>query len=700
MNQPILRWDISIAAIALIAFILIVPVFTYFYFANDLQTKETIMNRNNTGIILTDRNGKPFFSFYQAKHAEIIPLTQIPLHMQQAVIAVEDKEFYQHPGFSLKGILRSFFVNLRRGEVIQGGSTITQQLVKNALLSPERSFLRKYQELVLAQELERKYSKNEILTMYLNSVYFGKGAFGVEQAARIYFAKSAQDLNLAESSFLAGILSAPSKLTSPERQVYVLNKMVEQNMISQKQSDEAFNTPLQLVISDDGINSLAPHFAIMVREELIQRYGEEYVARSGFVVKTTLDLAMQEYAESTIKRHVARLNRNRATNASLVAIESKTGEIKALVGSIDWFNAEFGKVNVAVMPRQPGSSFKPIVYLTAFEQHLITPATVLKDQPTSYGPASQPYRPQNFDGRFRGSVMARRALANSLNVPTIEVTAKVGITSIVDMAKRLGLTTINDPAQYGLALGLGAGEVKLLELTGAYSTLANNGVYNKPSSILAIQDKHSRFIYTYQPENKRVVDASYAFLITSILTDRQTRSEIFGNSLDINHTSAVKTGTTQNFRDAWTMGYTPSLTIGVWVGNNNGRPMDNIAGSLGAAPIWKDVMEHSLDKIPDEKFQTPIDIVALSICANGGRLQGQNTSGGRTEYFVAGTEPSKTCTIPTPDPQITQIPPAPQVDASPAPTSTSEPQNQTSSTPNSETQGIPAKNNSHKRQKD
>lgn len=657
--------ELFIAFIAIAALLTFVPVFTYAYFVKDLQSKESIMNRNSTGLTLLDRKDRRFFVFYEGKNKTFVPLSQIPRHMQKAVIAVEDREFYLHPGFSVRGIIRAIVEDVKQGEIVYGGSTLTQQLVKNALLKPQKSFLRKYQELVLAYEIERRFTKDEILEMYLNSVYFGKGAFGVEEAALAYFNKNAKDLTLSEASYLAGLLPAPSGLSSGAldqakfRQKIVLEKLFEQGYILKDEKEKAEKEEL-VFVSGEKLNVLAPHFAVLVRDKLIEQFGEEYVARSGFTVKTTIDLKWQEYAEQVVREQVTRLSANRVTNAATVVLDPKTGEVLAMVGSVDWQNDAFGKVNVALSPRPPGSAFKPIVYVAGFEERLITPATVLRDAPTTFAGG---YRPQNFDRRFRGSVLLRRALANSLNVPSVEVMSKVGVSKTLEMANRLGITTLKDPSLYGLSLVLGAGEVKLLELTNAYAVFANSGIKNEPTLMLEVEDKFGKTLSDYTKEAKKtekILDPTITFLISSILSDTNARREVFGSALDISKTAAVKTGTTEDFRDSWTIGYTPSLAVGVWVGNNDNSPMDNVAGSLGAAPIWRALMERFLTGVANQPFLTPQGVVGLSVCNFNGLIAKEATTSAYTEYFISGTQPQDICVIPKPSPPPPPSPAKPE----------------------------------------
>lgn len=655
------RRDLWLAVLAMVATIAFIPVFTYFYFARDLTTKESIMNRNDTGLVLLDKKDRPFFTLYQAKQKEFVPLSDIPPQTQQAIIAIEDKDFYNHPGFSVRGIARSFLADVFHRKVLYGGSTITQQLVKNALLTPQRSLLRKYQEIVLAQEIERRYSKNEILEMYLNSVYFGEGAFGIQEAAHRYFNTDAKNLTLTQSTILAGILPSPSEFSpvsgdiskAKERQSLVLQAMTDQGYITQEQAHKAAQEKIVFTPQKDNLNSVAAHFALMVRDELIKKYGEEQVSRSGFKVKTTLDLDLQKYAEKVVAQQVEDLKFNRVTNGAAVIIDPKSGEIRALVGSKDWYDEKFGKVNIATSLRQPGSSFKPIVYTAAMEKRIITPATPLKDDPITYRAPGLNYSPKDYDGKYRGTVLVRRALANSLNIPSVEVMYKLGVPSAVDFAKRLGITTLEDPSHYGLSLVLGAGEVKLLELTNAYAVFASGGLKNSPTTIMQITNKQNNTIYMHNPEEERVLEPEFAFLISSILSDNKARAEEFGNALTISRPAAVKTGTTEDYRDAWTIGYTPSVVVGVWVGNNDGALMDNIAGSLGAAPIWRQLMEHYLAGSPVENFQPPAGVVTKNICSYNGLLIKDATSSATQEYFLRGTEPTQYCYAPqAPTPSV------------------------------------------------
>lgn len=639
----VLRLVIIAMTIVVIGWLIVVPLHITRLFANELPSKESIMRWNSRGIILTDRHGEPFFTLYRNRPEIFVSLSTISPVLRQAVISMEDHEFYTHRGFSLRAIGRSIVDNVEQGSLSFGGSTITQQLAKNTLLSPTKSFWRKYEELIIAWELENRYSKEEILEMYLNSVYFGQGAFGIEAASQAYFNKSSQNLSLAEASFLTGLLPSPSYFSrnseqAQQRQHLVLQRLYEHSLISDEELKNALKQPLSFQSATEDINRIAPHFAIMVRQQLLSEFDEDTLARSGWYVKTTLDLNLQRYAEDTLARRVAELRSNQVSNGATVILNPRTGEILTLVGSIDWENTQFGKFNMATAPRQTGSAFKPLVYATAFEQRTITPATILHDIRQTFG---KDYRPENYDGRFRGNIVVRRALALSLNIPAVEVGNRVGIPAVITLARRMGISTLSLETSNHLATALGSSEISLYELTSAYGTFANNGMWNAPVKILEINDKKHQPVAINTSTPQKAISEETAFLISSILSDTKARADMFGNSLTISKTAAVKTGTTNNYRDAWTMGYTPNIAVGVWVGNNDNKPMDRVAGSLGAAPIWRDLMEHVLTTIPTNDFTTPIGIRSVRYCGN-------------QEFFIRGTEPrQQRC---TPRPSITPLP--------------------------------------------
>lgn len=660
-----LKNKILLISLVVILILFIIAVVTTVIFANTLSSKERIMNRNNTGVTLLDRNGQVFYQFYSARTDTHVPLSEIAPVARQAIISAEDKDFYNHAGFSVQGIANAIWQNIRPGGLDNGGSTITQQLVKNALLSQDRSILRKYQELILSIEIERRYSKDEILEMYLNSVHFGEGVFGIEDAAQTYFGKHAKDLTLAEASMLAGIIPAPS-IYSPisgdatkakQRQTYVLRRMEEDGVITAAQQSEALAQALTYAPVKETSAAKAPHFAEMVRQELIKKYGEETVARSGYKVKTTLNPDYQQKAQDAVAAQVDRLRGSKVSNGSVVIEDPRTGDVLAVVGSRDWNNEQFGKVNIATASRQPGSSFKPIVYATGIEDKTLSAATILHDKKTDFGGG---YSPNNYDLRFRGDVTVRRALANSLNVPAVEAMQKIGVGDVIAQAKELGITTLNEsPEFYGLPLALGAGQAKLTEMTNAYAAFANQGNLPEQRLILSIDDKYDSRVFTAETKTTKPISDQTAFIMSSMLSDNSARSEVFGSSLNLSggRLGAVKTGTTEDYRDAWTIGYTPSLVIGVWIGNNDNTPMSSVAGSSGSAPIWRILMNQLLAGTPKETFTEPAGLFARNICYGSGALAETRSSNTYTEYFRSGTLPTKTCNQPQPEKEESTPPP-------------------------------------------
>lgn len=646
------RKTITYAVLAGIIIMILIPIATYIYFAGDLSSKERILTKKNQGVVLLDRNDVPFFTLFDASTKHPIKLSDLPEYAGNAFIAIEDKDFYNHPGFSISGIGRAIRENLLSQSSVQGGSTISQQLIKNAILSPDKQLLRKYQELVLALELERKYSKDDILELYMNTNYYGEGAVGIQDASRRYFSKDAKDLTLAESALFAAIIRAPSyysPLTGDldaafERKDLILDLMHEQGYITEEELEEAKAEEIEFDPTEQEINEQGVHFALMIQDLLIEEFGEQDVAQSGFVVKTTLDLDLQEAAQNAVEAQVNRLKSSKVSNGAAVAIDPKTGQVLALVGSYDWSDTETGRINMAVRPRQPGSSFKPIIYGKAFEEKLITPSTQLDDEAVSFGN----YKPRNYDNKFRGKVLARFALANSLNIPAVHVMNMVGVENGIKAARELGITTLSDDADYGLPLVLGAAEVPLIEMTNAFATYANQGEWNSYSLYTQVLDKNGKKILESETKNKRALPASVAFLISSILSDNAIRADVFGTALNINRRAAVKTGTTENYRDALTIGYTPQITVGVWIGNNDNTPMTSIAGSLGAAPIWRQIMEAYLRGKPTQDFIQPAGVVKEEVCLEDGLKVEFATSSAYPEFFLRGTAPTKLCSIPTP----------------------------------------------------
>lgn len=627
------------------AFLILTPIFTYIYYYNDIADVDKLLNKNNTGVVLMDKKGKAFFSVGRAEHRKMVPLNRISKDVQHALVASEDKDFYKHGGFSAPSILRAMYSNLLAHSVRGGGSTITQQLAKNTLLNNQQTILRKYQELTVAMAIEQRYSKDEILDMYLNSVYFGENSFGIEEAAKNYFNTTPDKLDLAQSAMIVGVLPAPSAYSpisgdlqyAQDRQKYVLNRMVDDGYISETQQDAALKEELHYAKGANGIQNSAPLFTQMILGELYKKYDEATVMRSGFQVKTTLDLDLQNKANRSVSNGIANVQANGGSNASLVAIDPKTGGILAYVGSADYNNDKWGKVDMVQTARQPGSTFKPIYYSHALADGVITPVTVLKDTPQDFNG----YKPLDYDKSFRGNVTVRQALDWSLNIPAVEVMEKYGINKSIEGAKSLGITALDNNKTYGLSLAIGSGEVPLIQMTNAYAAFANSGEQYSAHGILSIEDKYNKTIYVDQETSKQAISAQGAYLISNILSDNATRSRMFGSSLNVVGTDyqtknvAVKTGTTDSYRDAWTIGYTPDITVGVWTGNNDNTPMQNSGGAV-AGPIWKEMMSQAIGS-GNPSFTQPSGITKATVCTDG--------MGTMTDYFLSSNVP-KECSKP------------------------------------------------------
>lgn len=647
-NAP-LKNKLLVAGGVLLIFLAVTPVLTYTWFAREISDRSRLMNHSNTGLAIFDKDGEQIYAFGRTSEPETVPLSAISDDLEQAVLASEDQGFYSHPGFSIKGIAAALYANLlNKNATAYGGSTITQQLVKNNLLSSEKNVLRKYQELSLAIAIERRYTKQEIMEMYLNSVYFGEGAFGIKSAAKTYFNKEPSQLTAAESSYLVGILPAPS-IYSPyggdmqkaaRQQERVLRLMQAEGYLSDEERKAAAQAKLAFSPQNIARRQNAEHFTQMVIQQLNERYGEERVSRSGYRVTTSLNLDWQQKAESIVAANMRTIRNYKGSNASMIAIDPKSGEVRALVGSYDWDDTEFGKINMTLSPRQPGSSFKPIYYTEALERKLITPATIMKDAPKTY---ANGYRPQNYDFRWRGDITVRNALATSLNIPALDVMEKLEVSEAAATARRMGISDVTEPEKYGLTLALGTAEVKLAEMANAYAAFANQGNQYDMSLIVSIKDKFGKTIYTNKPKAKRVQSAQASYLISNILSDNAARAPTFGSLLNIpGRKAAVKTGTTDDNRDAWTIGYTPSLAIAAWVGNNDNQPM-GVGGSDLAGPIWRSSMTQFLAGTPAEEFSRPDGIQEMRVCVLGRVYQ---------EVFIQGTAPSGgACRLPEKKPE-------------------------------------------------
>ncbi|MEK6754209.1 MAG: PBP1A family penicillin-binding protein [Chloroflexota bacterium] len=622
-------------------------------------------NLNQPSVRITDRSGRLLYEIIPTAGGRNAPLAveNIPQCMKDATIAVEDKNFYQNPGVDAGGIIRAVWINLRGGETLSGGSTITQQVARTLLLGEEvteRTLRRKLRETVLAWQLTRAYSKDEILALYLNQIYYGGMAYGIEAASQTYFGKPASDLLLPECALLAGLPQTPgiyNPFTNPdlalERQRVVLGLMEKNGFITSAQRLDAENAPLSYNPAPYPIE--APHFIWMVKDQLDELFASGAVnTNQSLVIRTTLDLNMQRLAEEIVKRRIALfkpleggINPN-VNNAALVVIHPQTGEILTLVGSADYFDSSiYGALNMATAPRQSGSAFKPIIYAAALDPTRAQPftaATSILDVNTKFTTKDgQPYSPVNYDGREHGFVSMREALASSLNVPAVLTLQNVGIENVIALANRLGIKSLYEPQQYDLSLALGGGEMNLLEVSRAYAVFANNGSYTGNTFILDIHDADGNILYKPQTNSAlQIVDPRVAWLISDILSDDRARSTGFGlNSvLKIDRAAAVKTGTTTNFHDNWTIGYTPDLLVGVWVGNSNYQAMHNVTGLTGAAPIWHETMRSILQGRADKIFTQPHGLIQVEICDFSGLLPTSACPHIKTEWFIAGTPPT------------------------------------------------------------
>ncbi len=586
-----------------------------------------------------DRNGVLLYQIYANENRTLVPLSSVPQNLINATIAIEDKDFYKNPGFDINGIIRAAIADLS-GKPIQGGSTITQQLIKSTLLTPEVSIQRKIKEIVLAVWAERIYTKNQILEMYFNQVPYGGTAWGVEAAAETYFGENVKDLDLAQSAFLAGMPQEPT-VYSPygenpdlwkQRQTQVLEAMYQQGYITAEQKNQALEE--KLVFLPPAVPIHAPHFVMYVKNLLIQQYGLAAVEKGGLNVVTSLDLNIQDKAQNIVTNEVDADEYLNLTNGAALVTDPANGDILAMVGSKDYNDPDGGNVNVTMALRQPGSSIKVATYATALSNGF-TAATIINDSPTTF-PGIPPYTPVNYDGAFHGNVPLRIAFANSFNIPAVKTLQKVGIAKMVDMAKKMGITTWGNPSQYGLSLTLGAADVKMTDMATVYGTLANEGKRVDLNPILKVTDYQGDVLYQKgEPQGDQVLDPGVAYIISSILSDNNARAWEFGLNSPLNipgQTVAVKTGTTDNKRDNWTIGYTPSYVVAVWVGNNDNSPMSQTlaSGITGAAPIWNKIMSMLLGNVSNPTFPVPSDIVT-KICY------------GKPEVFIKGTENSVNC---------------------------------------------------------
>lgn len=612
---------------------------------------------------LFDRNGKLLFEIYRDRRSTPVELDELPDYVIQSTIAIEDKDFYKHYGVSLTGIARAAY-NIVLKQKLQGGSTLTQQLVKNSLLTPRRTVRRKLRELALTLIVEALYSKEKILELYLNQIPYGSTAYGIGAASELYFGKEAHSLSLAEATLLAGLPAAPTRYSpfgaNPERakvrQETVLRRMVEDEYLSQEEAGVAKDKELQFAQVSA---PKAPHFALWVKEQLAEEYGDALVEQGGLRVTTTLDLELQEFAQETVATEAAELKEYDVGNGAALVTRPGTGEILAMVGSKDFFaEDEDGKVNVIFASRQPGSSIKPLNYALAIRDKKITLSTPLADVPSCFSVLGQPpFCPRNYDFNFHGAQQTRFALGSSYNIPAVRVLTLNGVENFVEFAGDMGITTWSDPSNYGLSLTLGGGEVRPYDMATAFGVFANQGIKVPLISILKVEDYKGRVLEEVSVEDiegDRVLDPEVTFLISHILHDNNARSAAFGSSSFLNvreHPEvSVKTGTTNDLRDNWTIGYTALALTVVWVGNNDNTPMSRaVSGVTGASPIWNRIMREVLDKAEEGSYnsedeghawpQQPEGVVGASVCATTGNLPDNPDDPGcptRFEYFLAG----------------------------------------------------------------
>lgn len=572
-----------------------------------------------------DRTGEVLlYDVHGAQKRTAVTLAQMSPYVKWATISAEDKRFYEHSGFNLKSMLRAVLVDIAQGGKKQGASTITQQFVKNAVLTGDKSFTRKLKELILSYRIEKKFTKDQILEMYLNEIPYGSTSYGIEAAAQTFLGKNSKDLDLVDAAVLAALPKAPSYY-SPfgthrdeliGRAQYIIGVMREEGYISKEDADAAMTQDIakRFVARREAIK--APHFVLYVKELLAEKYGEDVVEQGGLKITTTLDYNFQKIAEEEVAKGAAKNEKQyNATNAALVSMDPKTGQVLAMVGSRDYFDEKYdGNVNVALRPRQPGSSFKPIVYAAAFEKGY-TPETILYDVETTFKTETKDYTPHNYDGKEHGPLTMRKAMAGSLNIPAVKTIYLTGINRVLDLAARMGYTTLDDRSRFGLSLVLGGGEVKLLEHTNAFGVFAREGAYIPTSSILKVEDKDGKMLEEWNsPSPDTVMSKNTARQIESIMSDNEARTFIFGAASPLilpNRPVAAKTGTTNDWHDGWTVGYTPSLVTGVWAGNNDNAIMKRGAdGVLVAAPIWHAFMVRALKDKPVEAF-TPPDPVSV-----------------------------------------------------------------------------------------
>ncbi|QQS43789.1 penicillin-binding protein [Candidatus Roizmanbacteria bacterium] len=664
----------SVGLITLIGFIS-AAVFLYFFIFADLPSPYTLKDFKAIPISsqIYDRNGKLLYEVFRDENRTPVKLKDLPDYMKESTIAIEDKDFYKHGGISIvSGMLRAVRDTVKTSN-LQGGSTITQQLVKSALLTPERTIQRKAKEIILAVWVEQIFSKDEILEMYLNQVPYGGSSYGIAQASKTYFNKKPHDLELHEAAMLAGLPQAPtlySPHTNPDRaktrRDSVLRNMFEEGYITEKQMNEAMKKEVNVLPPKTNIK--APHFVFEVKELLEKEYGLKQLEEGGLKVTTTLDLDVQASAEAALREEIDDLQRLNVTNGAVLVTRPPTGEILAMVGSVDYFDGSSGAFNVTTAgTRQPGSSIKPINYAIGIDRGLVTASSMFLDVPTCFSNPGQPkaFCPKNYDNSFHGPVQLRYALANSYNIPAVKMLAYNGVEDFIASSSAFLITSFKDPDNYGLSLTLGGGEVAMTEMAQAFSAFANRGKPRALNYVLKVEDKAGKVLYEFKDPNfeqdvhkplerpnslvikgKNAISEGTAFIISHILQDNGARTSAFGPSSELvikDRTVSVKTGTTNDLRDNWTIGYTPNFLVAVWVGNNDFTPMAQgvASGLTGASPVWNRVMTGLLEDQPDLPPVKPSSVVGMQVCSDTGVIAGKQGEGyncpTRFEYLIQGT---------------------------------------------------------------
>ncbi len=664
-----------------VLFLMVVGLFgtiiVFAYFSRELPDPTRLLERSfELSTRFYDRNDKLIYEVFGDKNRTLVKLEEVNPYVTYATLSVEDSEFYLHKGYSIRGMARALR-NTFTGEGLQGGSTLTQQVIKNTLLTQDRTIVRKIKEMILSLQLENKYSKDEIIQMYLNETPYGGQNYGIYSASKAYFNKLPKDLTVAESAYLAGLPQRPSYYSqfgaNPEagleRKDYVLYLMHERGWVAGDSKRHYLSTEdyeaaksEELRFETARVPLEAPHFVFYAKSYLVDLLGEDAVEKGGLKVKTSIDLDVQKLAQDTVTNELDKSANLNVWNGAMVVLDPKTGQILAMVGSKGYnldpqpegcVSGTSGEnsckfdpyVNVALSLRQPGSAIKPVTYASMLQQGY-SAAYPFLDMPIAFEGSApdKPYEPENYDGIFRGVVSMRRSLANSLNIPAVEALKIGGIDNMIDLAEKMGISTFTDRDRYGLALTLGGGETRLLELTGAFSVFAAEGMYNKPTPIIEVLDSNGKVVYKAQHQSTRALDEGTAFLISDILSDNGARSDVFGSNSLLNipgHTVAAKTGTTDDKRDNYAMGYTPFVVVGVWVGNSNNEKMNPYiaSGISGASPIWNTFMKEYLKNKEDQKFNIPSNVEKFEVDRLTGGLPYDDFEK-RSEWFVKGTEPT------------------------------------------------------------